>query len=129
MSASDRIREWAKYPIVDGVCREHGCKDNGVADTPAGLYCLAHYVNLRGCCICGAATDEYVAKGEQICARCQDGHIEIILVSSPLKYLDETPGHENMCVGPGSLKGLTKKMRKLGMKIVSPWPNANRRSA
>lgn len=131
MSAADlrarRIREWVKHPVIQGTCRTAGCKDDGVADTPEGLYCLAHYISLPSCARCGAAADQYVSDSP-ICAVCQDSDIEVVLVSSSLSRHEETPGHDTISQGQGDLnRGFSKKLRDAGFKDTSDWAQLRRK--
>lgn len=129
MSAADlltrRIREWVKYPIMSGTCRAKNCKDDGVADTPEGLYCLAHYADLRSCSRCGAAADQYVHDAP-ICATCQDSDIEMILIHSSLSLHDETPGHDTLSRGDGDFRGFSEKLHKAGFRDISDWSQLRR---
>jgi hypothetical protein len=97
-----------------------------VADTPEGLYCLAHYIALPSCVQCGAATDQYAS--DPICAGCQDSDIEVTLVRSSLSLHDETPGHDTISQGQGDLnRGFSKKLRDAGYKDTSDWAQLRRR--
>ena len=97
------------------------CLDKRVSDTPAGQYCLAHYMELESCYECGAAADQYV-RSRAICAGCQDKDIEIVLVSSSLSKHEEASGHDTISQGQGNLnKGFAAKLEKAGFKGVSCW--------
>ena len=119
---SRRIAAWVRYGFTSASCRATRKCAEVAGDTPEGAYCLPHYIELPSCWQCGRAASHVSDMGQAICVECGDGLDELTLVSSPLASHDEVSGHDTLSATKGDLRrGLTKKMKAMGMKDTSDW--------
>jgi len=101
---SERVREWARYKVRMGKCREQSCNVEIVSETPEGRLCLEHYCRLPSCVECGKAA----SGGARLCAECEKKRDEALGMTSSLSYHEEVSGHDT--IGMGGMNQMRRRM-------------------